>query len=97
MFACKPTNAASGVGRAGGDGLIQFVSQGSGQLSHGGYPIHSRELCVRLTQSFAFFLRPLALGDVDSGAHQFDELAGRTENRMPYDVDVSDLAGRSSG
>jgi len=75
MFTCKPTNAGSGVGRGRGDRLIHFVSQGSSQLSHGRYPIHSRELCVRLTQSFAFLLGPLALGDVDSGAHQFDELA----------------------
>ena len=37
-------------------------------------------------------LRPLALGDVDQGTHELNEIAGWAENRVAYYVDISDLA-----
>ena len=40
----------------------------------------------------AFFLRPLAFRDIDHGAHAFDEIAGRVENRVAYFVDIPDGA-----
>src|SRR6202022_3545241 len=38
------------------------------------------------------FFRPLALGDVDHGTHELNEIAGWAENRVTYYVDISDLA-----
>src|SRR5580658_5414091 len=40
------------------------------------------------------FFRPPALGDIDHGAHVFNDIAGWTENGMACRVDVLDLAGR---
>src|SRR6266852_4518189 len=40
------------------------------------------------------FLGPLALGDVDDSAHKFNEIAGRAQNRMTYNVNVPDGATR---
>src|ERR1700686_1150568 len=37
-------------------------------------------------------LCPLALSDVDHGAHEFSKIAGGTEDGMAYCMDVSDLA-----
>src|SRR5229473_2518569 len=39
-----------------------------------------------------FFLRPFALGDVDHGAYEFNQIAGWAENGMAHHVDVSNLA-----
>src|SRR6202040_2588287 len=40
------------------------------------------------------FLGGLALSDVDHSAHKFNEIAGRAQNRMTYDVNVPDGAVR---
>src|SRR4029077_3302999 len=40
------------------------------------------------------FLGRLALSDVDDSAHKFNEMAGRAQNRMSYDVNVPDWAIR---
>ena len=52
----------------------------------------TRLTCARsacsLTQSLTFFLRLLALDDIDSGAYELNEIAGWTENRVSYCVDV---------
>ena len=44
----------------------------------------------------AFLLRPLAFGDIDHGAHAFDEIAGRVENGVAYFVDIPDRAVRKN-
>src|SRR5689334_12125380 len=44
------------------------------------------------TQNTVAFLRPLAVGDVDHGSHEFDEITGRAENRMSSGVNVPDGA-----
>ena len=41
-----------------------------------------------------FLLRALTLSDVDHSAHKFNEMAGRAQNRMTYDVNVPDGAIR---
>ena len=69
MIARKPTQAGIGVGDGGGDRLIHFVRQGSGQLSHGGHPVHVREIRLRLAQRF---FGPLALGDVHHRSNKLD-------------------------
>jgi hypothetical protein len=38
------------------------------------------------------FLGPLALGDIDYGAHKLNKIAGWAQNRVPYSVDISDFA-----
>src|SRR6266566_5397595 len=88
----KPAHTGLGIGDGGGNRLIHFVRQRSSQLSHGGHPVHVREVCLRLTQSLSLFLRPLALGDVDHGTHKFNEIAGWAQNRMADVVDVFDSA-----
>ena len=40
------------------------------------------------------FLGRLTLSDVDHGAHKFNEMARRAQNRMSYDVNVPDGAIR---
>src|SRR5260370_33021599 len=40
-----------------------------------------------------FFLRPFAVGDVNHGAHEFNQIAGWAKNRMAHHVDDSNLAG----
>src|SRR5258708_14744520 len=40
-----------------------------------------------------FFLRPFAFGDVNHGAHEFNQIAGWAKNRMAHHVDDSNLAG----
>src|SRR5258706_5885682 len=44
--------------------------------------------------SAPFLLRLFMFSDVDHGAHKFNEMAGRVQNRMTYDVNVSDGAIR---
>src|ERR1700730_12281984 len=44
--------------------------------------------------SAQFLLCSFTLSDVDHSAHKFNEIAGRTQNRMTYDVNVSDGATR---
>src|SRR5580704_8480761 len=65
----KPAHTGIGVGDGGGNRLIHFVRQRSSHLSHGGHPVHVREICLGLTQSFALFTRQLAFngnaGEVD--------------------------------
>src|SRR5260370_25599228 len=39
-----------------------------------------------------FFFRPLTLGDVNHGTHEFNQIAGWAENGMAHYVDVSNLA-----
>src|SRR6266853_129231 len=39
-----------------------------------------------------FFLRPFAFGDVNHGAHEFNQIAGWAESRMAHHVDDSNLA-----
>src|SRR5690242_8056221 len=46
-----------------------------------------RQISLAPTQ---FLLRPLALSDVDHSAYKFNEMAGRAQNRMTYDVNVPD-------
>src|SRR5258708_6034241 len=50
-----------------------------------------RQISLAPTQ---LLLRPLALSDVDHSAHKFNEMAGRAQNRMTYDVNVPDGATR---
>jgi hypothetical protein len=57
--------------------------------------VHPADVCeihLRLTQSLALFLRPVASGGVDHCTHKFNEIGGWAENGMAYHVDVSDLA-----
>src|SRR5713226_10765642 len=44
--------------------------------------------------SAPFLLCSFTLSDVDHSAHKFNEMAGRTQNRMTYDVNVPDGATR---
>src|SRR5260370_42560250 len=48
-----------------------------------------RQFRLRLAQRP---LGALALGDVDHGAHELNEIAGRAENGMTHLVDISNLA-----
>src|SRR6267142_4779543 len=52
---------------------------------------HLPELCFTSAQ---FLLRSFTLSDVDHSAHKFNEMAGRAQNRMTYDVNVPDGAIR---
>src|SRR5229473_3289909 len=45
----QPANAGIGVGDGSANRLVHFVGQGGSQLSHGGHPVHVREVCLRLT------------------------------------------------
>ncbi len=47
------------------------------------------DLLLRL---LTFLLRLFALGDVNHGTHEFDQIAGWAENGMAHHVDVSDRA-----
>src|SRR6266403_1002960 len=47
-----------------------------------------REIRLRLPQSLALFLRPLAFGDVDRRANVFEEIAGRIANGMACRANV---------
>ena len=47
-------------------------------------------VCVLRKVSFCSF----TLSDVDHSAHKFNEMAGRAQNRMTYDVNVPDGAIR---
>lgn len=42
--------------------------------------------------SAQFLLGSFTLSDVDHSAHKFNEIAGRAQNRMSYDVNVPDRA-----
>ena len=44
--------------------------------------------------SAQFLLCSFTLSDVDHSAHKFNEMAGRAQNRMTYDVNVPDGAIR---
>ena len=44
--------------------------------------------------SAPFLLCSFTLSDVDHSAHKFNEMAGRAQNRMTYDVNVPDGAIR---
>src|SRR5271169_5646759 len=44
--------------------------------------------------SAQFLLCSFTLSDVDHSAHKFNEMAGRAQNRMTYDVNVSNAAIR---
>src|SRR5882672_10567146 len=48
-----------------------------------------RQISLAPTQ---LLLRPLAVGDVDHGTHEFDEITRRAENRMSSGVNVPDGA-----
>src|SRR5260370_24937559 len=48
-----------------------------------------RQFRLRLAQRS---LGALALGDVDHGAHELNEIAGWAENGMAHPVDISNLA-----
>ena len=65
VIARKPAQAGIGVGDGGGNRLIHFVRERSGQLSHGGHPADACEIRLRLTQSpfsaIAGFLRRAVL------------------------------------
>src|SRR5882757_5799468 len=50
-----------------------------------------RKISPALTQ---LLLRALAVGDVDHGTHEFDEITCRAENRMTNAVNVPDSATR---
>src|SRR6266853_2277123 len=52
-------------------------------------PLRLRQIGLARAQ---FLLRPLALGDVDHGAHELNQIAGWAENGMAHHVDVSNLA-----
>ncbi len=64
------------------------MRQGGSQLSHGGNPVDVREILLRLTQSLALFLRPLALGDVDRCTDVFKDIAGHVVNGMTCRANV---------
>jgi hypothetical protein len=81
----KPPNAGAGAVDSRGNGLIHFVRQGGGQLSHGGHPAGVSEIRLRLAQPLPLFLRLPAVGDVDDGTHIFNEIAGWAENGMAYE------------
>src|SRR5713101_7992088 len=49
---------------------------------------------MRLTQSLALFLRPLAFGDVDHATHELHQIPGCVQDRMADGVDVFDSAAR---
>src|SRR5713101_83743 len=51
-------------------------------------PLRFRQMGLARAQ---FFLRPFALGDVDHGTHEFNQIAEWAENGMAHHVDVSNL------
>ncbi len=48
---------------------------------------HDNYLGNKINELLKFLFRTLTLGDVDHSAHKFNEMAGRAQNRMTYDVD----------
>jgi hypothetical protein len=52
-------------------------------------PLRLRQIALASAQGL---FRPLALGYIDHGADEFDEIAGWADNGMAYHVDVSDVA-----
>jgi hypothetical protein len=92
--ASEPSQAAVGVGDGGGDQMIDFVRQRNGQLSHRGHPVHVRELGMRLAQPLALSLRALALGDVDDGTYELEQVPRWAKHGMADHVNVPDLAAR---
>jgi hypothetical protein len=49
LLAIKPSQAGICVGDSSRNRLIYFMSQGSGQLSHGGRPVNACEIGLHLT------------------------------------------------
>src|SRR5580704_1512546 len=92
----KPAHTGIGVRDGGGNRLIHFVRQRSSQLSHGGHPVHVREVCLRLTQSLALFIRPLAFGHVYRCTDVFQEIAGYVTNGMPCRANVFNCSVRKN-
>src|SRR5262245_23772470 len=71
--------------------LVDLVGDGGCQLAHHSDSANQLQFCPRLLKGR---LSALALSDVDHGAHKFNEMAGRAQNRMTHDVNVPDGATR---
>jgi hypothetical protein len=83
----EPAQSGLCVGDHRGDRLIDLMSDRGRQLPHGRDAIGVRE-------RLSLFLRPPAFGHIHHGAHEFDHIAGWTENRVADGLDLSDLAVR---
>src|SRR6266699_2227077 len=86
-ISCEPVQARIGAGDNTGQGLIDFVGDGGCQLPHSGDTGNPLQFGPRLLQGR---LRTLALGDIDYSTHEFTQVPGWVEDRMAYNVNVSD-------
>ena len=77
-----------GVVHDGGKWLVDLMRNRGGQFSHGGDAGYMSEFGPRLVERI---LCALALGVVNHGAHEFNEIAGWAEHRVADCVDVSNL------
>ena len=91
LIARKPAQAGIGVGDRCGNGLIYLVSQRGGQFAHGGYPVHVREVRLRLAQ---LFFSALAVRHIRVRTNDFNKLSASAQHGMPQAVDVSNCSIR---
>jgi hypothetical protein len=55
-----------------------------------------RKIRLYLAQSLALFFGPLTLSNVHHGTHELNNVAVWAENRVAYQMDISDLAARTN-
>ncbi len=78
----KPSDTGAGAGAGGGDRLIHFVGQGSGQLSHGGHAAGVGEIRLRVPQRFR---RQGVFCEVPADHEgRFDPLGVRPQRRITH-------------
>src|SRR5271166_1807577 len=75
---------------AGGDRLLDFVSQRGGQFSHHAHAVHIREICLELAQSFALFLGAFALSNIRYRTYEDQTLRIFAGQAMSYGLNVFD-------
>src|ERR1700745_2276205 len=99
-FACQPAQRRIGVGHDARYWLVHLVDNGCRQFSHRSQPTNMSQVGLRFAQGDLLLtqlsLRPFTLGDVSAHPHDFNEVAGFTENGMAYSVKVLDLAVRKN-
>src|ERR1700741_556773 len=97
-FACQPAQRRIGVGHDTRYWLGHLLDNGCCQFSHRSQPTNMRQVGLRFAQRdllpTQLALRPFTLGDVHAQPHDFDQVAGFTENGMAYSVKALDLAVR---
>src|ERR1700751_343896 len=99
-FPCQPTQRRIGVGHDARYGLVHLMDNGCRQFSHRSQPTNMSQVGLRFAQGDLLLtqlsLRPFTLGDVHAQPHDFNQVAGFTENGMAYSVKMLDLAVRKS-